>query len=160
MTFDYEGWLKTAQDRLEILYQQKTALESEISALESGIKGFAPLVNQPSLWRGPDIGITEAVTNVIQSKTSRLWSAVEVRDELISSGIPLTQQNPLATIYQVLARLHEKGAVIVSTHEPGKNRYKWVEGWETEKYQRPNRKEMRRNRKTQLATGGVIDNKE
>jgi len=136
MTFDYEGWLKTAQDRLEVLYQQKTAIEDEISALEKGIEGFAPLVNQPSLWRGPDVGITEAVTNVLRANPSRLFSAIDVRNELAASGIPLTQQNPLATIYQVLARLVGRGAVLVSTHEAGKNRYKWVEGWEVEKYRK------------------------
>jgi hypothetical protein len=136
MAFDYESWLKTAQDRLETLYQQKTAVESEISLLEAGIKGFAPLVNQPALWRGPDVGITDAVTDILKSQPSRLFSAVEIRDALLARGASLSQQNPLATIYQVLARLSERGAVIITAHEPGKNRYKWVQGWEVRKYRR------------------------
>jgi hypothetical protein len=136
MTFDYESWLKTAQDRLEILYQQKTAVESEISLLEAGIKGFAPLVNQPALWHGPDVGITDAVSSVLKSEPSRLFSAVDIRDTLLERGSSLGQQNPLATIYQVLARLAERGAVIITAHEPGKNRYKWVQGWEVRKYRR------------------------
>ncbi len=136
MSFDYEGWLKTAQDRLETLYEQKAALESEISALEAGIKGFAPLVNQPALWRGPEVGITEAVSDVLKSTSSRAFSALEVREELLNRGVSLDQKNPLATIYQVLARLAERGAAIVTTHEAGKNRYKWVEGWEGKKYTR------------------------
>jgi hypothetical protein len=133
MTFDYESWLKTAQDRLEALYQQKTSIESEITLLEEGIQGFAPLVNQPR-WQSPDVGITEAVTSLLKSDTSRVFAAIEVRDELLEHGVSLNQRNPLATIYQVLARLAEKGAVIVTTHEAGRNRYKWVEGWELKKY--------------------------
>ena len=73
MAFDYEEWLKAAQDRLEALYQQKTTIENEISLLERGIKGFAPLVNQPSLWYGPEAGITEAVRAVLKSDPSRLY---------------------------------------------------------------------------------------
>jgi hypothetical protein len=147
MAFDYEGWLKTAQDRLESLYEQKSALESEISALEAGIKGFAPLVDQPALWRGPDVGITEAVSDVLKADASRLFSAVEVRDELLNRGVSLSQKNPLATIYQVLARLAERGAVIISAHEAGKNRYKWVVGWEVKKFRR------NQKRPSETATG-------
>jgi hypothetical protein len=136
MKFDYESWLKTAQDRLEALYHQKSAIETEISALEEGIKGFAPLVNQPALWRGPDVGITDAVSNILKAEPNKLFSAIDVRDELVKRGAGLSQKNPLATIYQVLARLVEKGAVIIMAHEPGKNRYKWVQGWEVKKYRR------------------------
>jgi hypothetical protein len=136
MTFDYESWLAKAQKRLETLYEQKTAIESEISALEKGIKGFAPLVNQPALWHGPDAGITDAVKSVLKSSESRMWSAVSVRDELLENGVSLNQKNPLATIYQVLARLVEQGAAIIYERE-GRNFYKWVVGWEAKKYLRP-----------------------
>ncbi|HTC95965.1 MAG TPA: hypothetical protein VK699_21160 [Terriglobales bacterium] len=126
MTFDYEAWLKTAQDRLETLYQQKTAIENEISALEHGIKGFAPLVNQPSLWFGPEAGITDAVRAVLKTDPSRIFTATEVRNELVKRGILLRQQNPMATIHQVLARLVSKGTAKIFTYEPGRNCYKWA----------------------------------
>jgi len=135
MEFDYEGWLAKAQARLETLDQQKSAIEDEISNLEKGIKGFAPLVNQPALWRGPDTGITDAVKAVFQRDQSRLYSAVEIRDELLNVGVSLTQKNPLSTIYQVLSRLAEQGAVLHYDTE-GKTRYKWVVGWEAKKYLR------------------------
>jgi hypothetical protein len=140
MNFDYESWLKTAQDRLEFLYQQKVAIENEITQLEAGIKGFAPLVNQPSLWQGPGVGITDAITNVMKSKPSRLFSATEVRDEIVRLGVSLEQKNPMATIHQVLARLVERGAVTITAHDAGRNRYKWVEGWEIEKFRRGKRR--------------------
>jgi hypothetical protein len=146
MTFDYEAWLKQAQDRLEALYQYKVAIESEISRLEAGIKGFAPLVNQPTLWYGPDVGITDAVSAVLQSQPSRTFTATEIRDELLTRGVSLEQQNPMATIHQVLARLVERGAVIVTTHEAARNRYKWVEGWEAKKYRRRHVVPRRRRR--------------
>ena len=130
MSFDYEGWLKGAQDRLETLYQQKTAIESEISLLERGIKGFAPLVNQPTLWYGPESGITEAVRAVLKSDPSRLYSAPEIRDELIRRGVALNQQNPMATIHQVLARLVSKGTAKIYPLEPGRNHYQWSENAE------------------------------
>jgi hypothetical protein len=125
MAFDYEEWLKAAQDRLEALYQQKTTIENEISLLERGIKGFAPLVNQPSLWYGPEAGITEAVRAVLKSDPSRLYLATQIRDELLSRGVQLTQQNPMATIHQVLARLVNKGTAKIYPLEPGRNHYQW-----------------------------------
>jgi hypothetical protein len=136
VTFDYEGWLAKAQARLETLYQQKAAIENEISGLEKGIKGFAPLVNQPSLWRGPDTGITDAVKSVFQKDESRLYSAIDIRNDLLESGVALTQKNPLSTIYQVLSRLAEQGAVLPYDME-GRTLYKWVVGWEAKKYLRP-----------------------
>ncbi len=135
MTFDYESWLAKAQARLETLYQQKSALENEISNLEKGIKGFAPLVNQPALWRGPDTGITDAVKAVFKKDESRLYSAVDIRDQLLEAGVSLTQKNPLSTIYQVLSRLAQQGAVLPYDMD-GKTQYKWVEGWEAKKYLR------------------------
>jgi len=143
VTFDYESWLARAQRRLETLYEHKSAIENEISALESGIKGFAPLVNQPALWQGPDTGITDAVKSVLRSDESRMWSATQVRDELLERGISLTQKNPLSTIYQVLARLVDQGGAIIYERE-GKNLYKWVVGWEAKKYLRESTKPVGR----------------
>jgi hypothetical protein len=135
MTFDYESWLAKAQARLETLYQQKSAIESEIYKLEKGIKGFAPLVNQPALWHGPDLGITDAVKAVFKKEESRLYSAVEIRNQLLEAGVALTQKNPLSTIYQVLSRLAEQGAILPYDKE-GRTLYKWVVGWEAKKYLR------------------------
>ena len=131
MAFDYEGWLKTAQDRLEALHQQKVAIESEISLLEEGIKGFAPLLNQPTLWYGPEAGITDAVRAVLKAQPAKIFSPTAVRDELLTRGVSLTQQNPMATIHQTLARLVEKGTAKVVPNERGPNHYRWAGDVET-----------------------------
>jgi hypothetical protein len=93
---------------------------------------LAPLVNQPALWYGPDAGITGAVRAVLKSDTTRIFTPTEIRDALLKRGVPLTLQNPMASIHQVLSRLVEKGTARISAHEPGRNRYQWAEA-ETEK---------------------------
>jgi hypothetical protein len=143
MTFDYASWLAKAQARLETLYQKKSALENEISSLERGIKGFAPLVNDPALWNGPDTGITDAVKSVFQKDASRLYSAIQIRNELLEAGFSLTQKNPLSTIYQVLSRLAEQGAIMPYDME-GRTQYKWVVGWEAKKYLREETKPVQK----------------
>ncbi|SRR5216683_2132338 len=132
MAFDYEGWLKTAQDRLESLHQQKAAIESEISLLEDGIKGFAPLLNQPTLWYGPEAGITDAVRAVLRAQPAKVFSPTAVRDELQARGVSLTQQNPMAAIHQTLARLVDKGAAKVVENERGPDHYQWAGDVRTE----------------------------
>lgn len=124
MTFDYEGWMKAAQGRLEQLYQQKTSIESEISKLEEAIKGFAPLVKNPYKWLGPQTGITDAIRTVLKGDPTRAFTATEIRDELLRQGMALKQKNPMATIHQVLSRL-VGNEVRIYSHEPGRNRYKW-----------------------------------
>jgi|SRR5579859_1858175 len=126
MTFDYEEWLKAANGRLETLYKQKATIESEISKLERAIQGFAPLVKNPSKWFGPETGITDAVRGVLKSDIHRIFTATEIRNELLMRGVPLKQKNPLATIHQILARLVDNEEAVVNTHEPGRNRYKWI----------------------------------
>jgi hypothetical protein len=125
MTFDYEGWLNAAYRQLETLYKQKAAIEAEISKLEVAMKGFAPLVKNPSKWFGPQTGITDAIRVILKRDPNRIYTATEIRDELLMSGVTLKQKNPMATIHQILARLVESGIATVSAHEPGRNRYKW-----------------------------------
>jgi len=127
MTFDYEGWLKAAQGRLENLYEQKAAIESEISKLEKAIQGFMPLVKQPSKWFGPAAGLTDGVREVFKSAPARHFTAIDIRNELVRRGMTLKQKNPMASIHQILSRLVDDGKVEIHTHEPGRNRYRWKE---------------------------------
>ena len=118
MTFEYESWLKQAQDRLEDLNQQRTAIEEEIAALERGIEGFTPLVKRPVSSDGDTIGITEAVTRVFTDTPNKCFSPTQVRDVLAARGdVRLNQQNPLATIHQIIARLAARGVIKASTHD-------------------------------------------
>jgi hypothetical protein len=127
MTFDYEGWLKTAEDRLELLYEQKTEIEEEIARLEEGINGFAPLVKRPydRKWLGRDTGITDAVREIFKADHNRVFAPTDIKHELLQRGVALTQKNPMATIHQVLSRLADKGTIKPSTWESGRTRYQW-----------------------------------
>lgn len=125
MVFNYEDWLKAARDRLETLYQQKAAIESEISDLQRAIKGFAPLVKNPAKWFGPTSGITQSIRAVLKSDPARAFTATDIRDELLHRGVALRQKNPMATIHQILHRLVQSGTVKVFTLEPGRNHYQW-----------------------------------
>jgi hypothetical protein len=129
MKFDYDGFLKTAQARLETLYEQKAIIDKEIQTLTMGVRFFAPFAKQPDRWVNPDIGITEAITEVFKSQPTRLFTAPLIRDELLSRGIPLKQKNPLATIHQVIARLIQRKKVEPFT-DHAKTSFIWKEGME------------------------------
>lgn len=114
MNFDYEAWLQQAQDRLEELYRQRDAIESEIADLQRGIEGFTPLVRKFPPWDrhvAESIGITSAVTKVFSDEPGRCYSATQVRDELLKRGVKLDQKNPLATIHQIISRLEERRTI-------------------------------------------------
>jgi hypothetical protein len=111
MKFDYEGWLKTAKERLEELYQQREDVDREITALQRGIEGFSPLVKREVPWRQESVGMTEAVTKVFAENPSQLMTPVQVRDVMRATGIELKQENPLANIHQTIARLIARGFV-------------------------------------------------
>ena len=135
MTFDYDAFLESAHARLEALYEQKGSIEREITALQLAIRGFIPLAKDRQRWVDPDVGITQAITTVMESDTSRLWTAPSVRDELVSRGIALKQKNPLATIHQVLTRLADRGEVRPMTFDE-RTRYKWATEEELEEFKR------------------------
>lgn len=114
MTFDYESWLKQAQDQLDVLYQQRAAIDEEIAALQRGIEGFSPLVKKASpwsAWNADVLGITDAVKLVFTAESHRCFSPTSIRDVLVEKEVKLTQQNPLATIHQIISRLLERGFI-------------------------------------------------
>jgi hypothetical protein len=123
MNFDYDSWIQQAKERLELLYAQKTSIENEITALEQGIEGFLPLTKEA--WLGPTAGITESVVKVLSGDPHRVFSAVEIRSELLNKGLNLEQKNPMATIHQVLSRLIQRGWLRTEI-DKGKNRYRWI----------------------------------
>jgi len=125
MAFDYDSWITQARERLELLYDQKNAIENEIAALEKGIEGFLPLTKHA--WLGPTAGLTDSVMKVFNGQPHKYWGAVEIRNELINRGMSLDQRNPIANIHQILARLHERGVIEPRVIE-GKTRYRWSAG--------------------------------
>ena len=123
MSFSYEAWIKQAQDRLALLYQQREAISEEIARLERGIDGFKPLAK--SAWLGPSTGMTDAIRQVLSGDPHKMFAPVNIRQELLSKGVKLTQKNAMATINQVLSRLVEQGLVTVQIYG-GKNHYRWI----------------------------------
>jgi len=122
MTLDYKSWLKQAQDRLEELYEKRAAIDEEIAALQRGIEGFAPLVNESAPWRYEVVGMTESITQVFKESPNTCFRPTDIRDALVANGVALTQQNPMATIHQTISRLVAR-KVIESTESDGRTLY-------------------------------------
>lgn len=110
MAFDYQSWIGQAKARLVQLEQQRTAIDTEISKLKRILGEVTPLTEESTAWEGPDAGITESMRQIFRTD-ARLWGATAIRDELINRGIAMNQQNPMATIHQVLARLEKEGLI-------------------------------------------------
>lgn len=65
MAFSYEKWIQQAKSRLELLYQQRERINTEITMLERGIDGFTPLVK--SQWAGPDASLSGTIRDLFRS---------------------------------------------------------------------------------------------
>jgi len=112
MTFDYESWLKQAQDQLEALYQKRLEIDREIADLQRGIEAFTPLVKKYPPWDSvASKGITQAIKQVFTDHPNKCFSPTAIRDELIARKAKLEQQNPLATIHQIISRLEDRGFI-------------------------------------------------
>jgi hypothetical protein len=124
-TFDYKSWLKTAVDRLETLKQQRLEIEAEIIKLENGIRAFSPLV-EDAVLPPPSSNLTHLVRRVfIEAGPRKYLPATSVRNAIREYGFPLNQDNPLAVIHQIMARLKEKGFLTDDVIE-GKRLYCWT----------------------------------
>ncbi len=125
MALDYKIWLKTAQDRLEELKETRNEINKEIGKLEAGIKAFSPLIEEgPPQPVGTEMGLTEAIRQIfIESNRSPL-APTGIRDELLRRGFALEQENPLAGIHQILARLVDRHFAEKVRHQ-GKTYYRW-----------------------------------
>jgi hypothetical protein len=132
MKFDYAGFLKKANARMEKLLEQKAEIDKEIGALELAILGFAPMANQPIPWRNPHVGLTETIVAIFKSSPNRIYAPPVVRDELLRRKVPLKQKNPLATIHQILARLADRKVIRPITGPNGRTGYCLYEGIEAE----------------------------
>jgi hypothetical protein len=122
MSFDYLSWIKQAQDRLELLRIHRAAIEKEITRLEKGIEGLLPLAK--STWSGPEVGLTDAIRQVLRRENPRVFTPIEVRNALLVSGVNLGQNNPMASVHQILSRLAAYGeAEIILVN--GKQGYRW-----------------------------------
>lgn len=147
--YDYKGWLKNAEDRLDALKKLRAALdeqsaainqkiakiEGELKALEEGIAAFGPLAKSPgveifggwidsSVFVNPDSSLTDAVRSILASALFTPHAPTAIRDELLRQGRTLEQDNPMAVIHQILSRLVARGEALEVPCQ-GKTYYKW-----------------------------------
>jgi hypothetical protein len=126
MQWNYESWLKQAQDRLEDLLRQQDAIGQEIEHLKRGIEGFTALTKNYAPWEAVTIGITEAVKRVFTDSPNKCLRPTDIRDALLSKrDVKLDQRNPLATIHEIVSRLEERG-FIQRLVEDGRARYYYI----------------------------------
>ncbi len=123
----------------EDLESRHAETKERIAKLRKGIAGISLLAGEdwqiikgsnPHLFPDsipPDIGMTDAVRKVMQSK-EEFFSPVAVRTELQKSGYDLAHyKNVLASIHTILKRLTEAGEVRTDIVED-RTVYKWNRG--------------------------------
>jgi hypothetical protein len=133
---NYKAWLDRAQNRLEDLYRQREELNKEIAALQRAIEGCTPLVGRYPPWsREMSVGITKAVTQVFKNSPGTCYGPTQIRDMLVQKGVRLGQQNPLATIHQIISRLEER-RIITALNTDGRRTYYYQRPESTEKTER------------------------
>jgi hypothetical protein len=127
MAFDYTAWLKTAEDRLSLLKRERAVLDEEIAKLETGLRAFAPLSDGASARAKGSVkeNLTEAVRRIFVDCPNTALAPTGIREDLRLRGFVLDQENPLAVIHQILARLKEKKFIEPVDYQ-GKTYYRLV----------------------------------
>jgi hypothetical protein len=114
--------LESARKELASLQALRDEIEVKIAALQRTIKILEPVYEKQSglavfaqaLADGlAEVGMTEAIFNVLKRKPNDLMSPIQVRDALVATGYVLPPSNPMATIHTVLKRLAESRKPLV-----------------------------------------------
>lgn len=121
----------------EKLDEKREALHLRIMKLRSAARGLANLCDAddieeefphlfPNEWGEGDVGLTDAIRQVLASHEEAYLSPVFIRDRLADVGFDIkSHKNILASIHTVLKRLQRQGEVAPATRE-GRTAYKWV----------------------------------
>jgi hypothetical protein len=135
--------LSAAQDKRASLEIQLRETDVEVARLNKALANVAALLGFHSAEDISSLGITDAIRRVVNSAQSRM-SAAEVREALSKHGFDLSgYQNPMASIYKILARLQENGELDIER-----------EGWAAFYKAKP-RAHRRHRRKTWIGTAVV-----
>ncbi len=77
-----------------------------------------------------DVGLTEAVRNLLESNPSEWLNAIQVRDRLVASGFDFSaySSNPLASVHTVLKRFKRTDVKMRKGKSPIKEfkEYRWI----------------------------------
>jgi predicted nuclease with TOPRIM domain len=130
--------LADLMEEREKLDERREALHERIVKLRRVVWGLASLCDvenidheHPSLFPDEfsdtaDVGLTDAIRQVLSSHEEASLSPVFIRDRLADVGFDIkTHKNILASIHTVLKRLQRQGEAIPIIRE-GRTAYKWV----------------------------------
>jgi hypothetical protein len=123
--------LQQAKAELEALEQTRLLLEQKIEAVEETIKLLEPIYSRDDQNVTPgsclqdlsDLGLTDAIFDVLRSHANELMLPTKVRDALLSAGYVLDQHNPMAAIHTVLKRIRKRPRIKVFPIEGSGNAY-------------------------------------
>jgi hypothetical protein len=119
--------------------QQRKNIDIQIMGIQQMLRGSAVLTEDPvpsAYTLGPlplppgleeirTVGLTDAVRLVLSTRGGPL-TAKQIRDRLESYDYPLTQQNQMAAVHQVISRLLNQGE-IRKLKADGKTQFEWVD---------------------------------
>ena len=125
MTEDLKSALQVFTDRLKAAEGERAELEIKMREKDREIENLKKAVHQTLTVLGvafgepiSSMGITDAIRHVVAFNRT---TPTQVREELDKQGFNLSAyQNPMASIYKILARLAESGELEVER-----------EGWNT-----------------------------
>lgn len=141
---DYRKTLDAALEELSILMAERETLDEKrevlhqrIVKLRGAVRGLARLCDIddideeqrhlfPDEWADTDVGLTDAIRQVLSSHGEAYLSPVFIRDRLGDVGFDIkTHKNILASIHTVLKRLQRQGEAVPVNRE-GRTVYRWV----------------------------------
>jgi hypothetical protein len=121
----------------EALDEKREVLHQRIMKLRGAVRGLASLCDVegiddahphlfPNEWGDGDVGLTDAIRQVLSSHEDAYLSPVFIRDRLADVGFDIkTHKNILASIHTVLKRLQRQGEAAPATRE-GRTAYRWI----------------------------------
>jgi len=132
MNEDVRSAYLTLTNRLAAAQSKRTDLETEMRDVEAEIANLKKAIHRVAVLLGShhdepisEMGITDAVRSVIGLQPI---SPTQVREELAKHGFDLgSYENPMASIYKILARLAEAGELEATK-----------DGWNTFYRKKPN----------------------
>jgi hypothetical protein len=120
---EYRAALKAAREEIDVLRQERDALDARIARLRQTIAALEAVCDEAPSF---DEGLTEACRTVLKAASQPL-SAVDVRGHLGALGLPMAKySNPLASVHTVLKRLASAGEVSVVYGKGKPDAYQWT----------------------------------
>jgi hypothetical protein len=130
--------LTDLMEQREKLDEKREALHERIVKLRRAVRGLASLCDVEDIEEehrslfpdefadNTDVGLTDAIRQVLSSHEEAFLSPVFIRDRLADVGFDITtHKNILASIHTVLKRLQRQGEATPIIRE-GRTAYRWV----------------------------------